>query len=104
MIKKDTFSLTMEEEQMMTALRALNTIRSGFKAKARKLCRKIPRINLENLQDKENAYKDLQSDVLETIISSKSGRVSFLWMKKEYKSILRLRLVEVMNQTKLKLF
>ena len=41
----------------------MNRIRKGFKAKARRLARKIPRQNIQNLEDNEEAYKELEADV-----------------------------------------
>ena len=49
----------------MTALEQLNIIRKGLKAKARSLCRKIPRMNLQNLRDNEESYKELECNVQE---------------------------------------
>ena len=61
--KKDTFSHTMEGAPDMIALDALNTTRSGFRAKARKLCRCIPRMSLVNLRDTENMFKALEVEI-----------------------------------------
>ena len=52
------------EEQRLEALKVLNTIRKEFKAKASKLKRQISLMNLQNLEDKENSYKELKADIL----------------------------------------
>ena len=56
-------ALTEMEEQMLESLKALNTIRKEFRAKAKRLKRQVTRLDLQNLEDTENSYKELEAEV-----------------------------------------
>ena len=51
------------ENQRLESLGALNTIRKEFRAKAKKLRRQVTRLDLQNLENTENSYKELEAEV-----------------------------------------
>ena len=51
------------EEELISALQELESIRTGFRAKCRKLRRQILRLDLQTLGVRENAYRELESDI-----------------------------------------
>ena len=53
----------MADVEDNSPLGVMNRIRKGFRAKARRLARKIPRQNIQNLEDNEESYKELEADV-----------------------------------------
>ena len=51
------------EEQRLAALEVLNTVKKQFQAKANKLRRQVSRMSLQNLEDRENSYKELEAEI-----------------------------------------
>ena len=50
-------------EEIIAALQVLESIRTGFKSKCRKLVRQVSRLDLQTLGVRENSYRDLESDI-----------------------------------------
>ena len=53
----------MADVEDNSPLGVMNRIRKGIRAKARRLARKIPRQNIQNLEDNEESYKELEANV-----------------------------------------
>ena len=57
------YLITMADVEDNSPLGVMNRIRKGFRAKARRLGRRIPRQSVENLEFNEESYRELQADV-----------------------------------------